>query len=170
MPVIRVTANPSVFSHEQRKALLDQLSNELAQATEKGPVVFEIPLDQTDKMDVLVVWEAWKDVPSEARSEIILEAYKDKKGKISQALGVTNQEAIDQHLLPYSVVPMARSGEADSDKLKSAMLAEGGLAFENGKVDLRLPTLRMAKESHQRLCDALPKGYWSIVQSADPLF
>ena len=46
------------------------------QATENGPVVDEIPLDQTDKMDVLVVWAAWQDVPSEIRSDVILEANK----------------------------------------------------------------------------------------------
>ena len=85
MPVIRLTPTAPAFRLEQCQALLDQLSRELAgQATENGPVVFEIPLDQTDKMDVLVVWEAWKDVPSEIRSDVILEAYKDKKDKISQ--------------------------------------------------------------------------------------
>jgi hypothetical protein len=168
MPVIRLTPTAPAFRREQRQALLDQLSRELAgQATEKGPVVFEIPLDQTDKMDVLVVWEAWKDVPSEIRSDVILEAYKDKKDTISQALGVTYQEANDQNLLPYAVLPMARRGEVDPETLKAAMLKQGGFALEGGKVDLRFPTRTMAQEAHRRLCDEVSKGYWSMVQSGD---
>lgn len=170
MPIIRLTAAPTVFRGERRQALLEQLSAELAgQATENGPVVFEIPLDLTDKMDVLVVWESWKDVPSEVRSEVILEAYKDKKDKISQALGVTYQEAIDGRLLPYAVLPMTRRGEVDPETLKAAMLKQGGFALEGGKVDLRFPTLSMAQEAHRRLCDEAPKGYWSIVPSGEPI-
>jgi hypothetical protein len=170
MPVIRLTPTASAFRREQRQALLDQLSRELAgQATEKGPVVFEIPLDQIDKMDVLVVWEAWKDVPSEIRSDVILEAYKDKKDAISQALGVTHQEANDQTLLPYAVLPMARRGEVDPETLKAAMLKQGGFTLEGGKVDLRFPTRTMAQEAHRRLCDEVPKGYWSMVESGDPI-
>jgi hypothetical protein len=170
MPVIRLTPTAPAFRREQRQALLDQLSRELAgQATEKGPVVFEIPLDQADKMDVLVVWEAWKDVPSEIRSDVVLEAYKDKKDTISQALGVTYQEANDQNLLPYAVLPMTRRGEVDPETLKAAMLKQGGFALEGGKVDLRFPTRTMAQEAHRRLCDEVPKGYWSMVESGDPI-
>ena len=170
MPVIRLAPAAPAFRREQRQDLLDQLSMELAgQATEKGPVVFEIPLDQTDTMDVLVVWGAWNDFPSEARSDIILEAYKDKKDKISQALGVTYQEAIDQRLLPYAVLPMARRGEVDPGMLNAAMLKQGGFALEGGKVDLRFPTRTMAREAHRRLCDEVPKGYWSMVESGEPI-
>jgi hypothetical protein len=168
MPVIRLTPTAPAFRREQRQALLDQLSSELAgQATEKGPVVFEIPLDQTNRMDVLVVWEAWNGVPSEVRSGVILEAYKDKKDAISQALGVTYHEANDQNLLPYAVLPMSRRGEVDPETLHAAMLKQGGFALDGGKVDLRFPTRTMAQEAHRRLCDELPKGYWSMVQSGD---
>jgi hypothetical protein len=170
MPVIRLTTAATAFRRERRQALLDQLSRELAgQATENGPVVFEIPLDPSDKMDVLVVWEAWQDVPSEIRSEVILEAYRDKKDRISQALGVTYQEANDQNLLPYAVLPMARRGEVDPAALNAAMRKQGGFALEGGKVELRFPTLTMAQEAHRRLCDELPKGYWSLVQSGHPV-
>src|SRR5258708_6114409 len=170
MPVIRLTPVAPAFRREQRQTLLDQLSREIAgPPTETGPVVYEIPLDQSDKMDVLVVWEAWKDVPSEVRSNVILEAYKDKKDKISQALGVTHQEAIDQSLLPYAVLPMTRRGEVDPETLKAAMLKQGGFALEGGKVDLRFPTRAMTQEAHRRLCDELPKRYWSMVESGDAI-
>jgi hypothetical protein len=171
MPVIRSTFTPKVLKREQRKELLDQLAKELkGETTANGLVIFEIPLQPTDKMDVLVVWEAWKDVPADIRSEIILDAYREKKSKISQALGVTHQEAIEQHVLPYSVLPMTRRGEVDPATLKTAMLEQGGLPLDGNKVDLRFPTLAMAEEAHQRLCDKLPKGYWSIVQSVNPIY
>jgi hypothetical protein len=170
MPVIRLTPAAPAFRRENRQALLDQLVSELAgHATDKGPVVFEIPLIHSDKMDVLVVWEAWQDVPSEVRSDIILEAYKDKKDAISQALGVTYYEANDQNLLPYAVLPMARGGEVDPETRKAAMLKQGGFALEGGKVDLRFPTRTMAQEAHRRLCDEVPKGYWSMVEFGDPI-
>jgi hypothetical protein len=165
MPVIRLTATAKPFRGEQRQALTEQLAKELAgEPISNGPVIFEIPLGQTDKMDVLVVWEAWKDVPSEIRSDIILEAYMDKRGKVSQALGVTYEEAIEQHVLPYVVQPMARRGEVEPAALKAAMLKYGGIVLDGDKVDLRFPTLAMAEEAHRKLCDELPKGYWSIVQ------
>jgi hypothetical protein len=171
MPVIRLPVTSKVFKGEQRQALIEQLTKELkGEPTAKGPVIFEIPLDQTENIDVLVVWEAWKDVPSEIRSAIILEAYKEKKDKISQALGVTYQEAIDQHVLPYAVQPITRSAEVDPRVLKAAMLKNGGIALDGDKVDLRFPTLAMAEDAHRKLCDELPKGYWSIVQSVNPIF
>ena len=46
------------------------------------------------------------------------------------------------------------------------MLAEGGIEGAAGKVELRFPTMAMAQAAHQRLCDKLPRGYWSIVQNA----
>jgi hypothetical protein len=132
-------------------------------------VIFEIPLEQQDRMDVLVVWDAWTDLRSEDRSSIILDAYQDQQQAIAQALGVTYQEAIEQQVLPYAVLPMTRDGEIDPEAMKKAMLAEGGFLLDNGKIDLRFPTMAMAQVAHQRLCDRLPKGYWSIVQVVSPV-
>jgi len=171
MPVIRLPVTAKVINGEQRQALINQLVKELqGESTARGPVIFEIPLEQTDRIDVLVVWEAWKDIPSEIRSEIILGAYQEKKDKISQALGVTHREAIDQHVLPYAVQPQARYGEVDPKELQDAMLKAGAISLDGDKVELRFPTLAMAEDAHRKLCDRLPKGYWSIVQSASPIY
>jgi quinol monooxygenase YgiN len=103
MPVIRFTPTATVFRREERDAMIAQLAKELAgETTEQGPVVFEIPLEGTEKFDALVVWEKWKDISSPIRSEIILAAYKEKKELVAQPLGVTYKEAVDQNLLPYS--------------------------------------------------------------------
>jgi hypothetical protein len=95
---------------------------------------------------------------------VILDAYGDRRNQIAMAMGVTYHEAIKQQVLPYAVVPMNRRGEADPAELRRAMLEEGGIALEGGKVELRFPTLAMAETAHQHLVDLLPGGYWSILE------
>ena len=170
MPVIRFSPTATVFKREEREAMVAQLAKELAgEATEQGPVIFEIPLEGMEKFDALVVWGKWKDLASQTRSEIILAAYKEKKDKIAQPLGVTYKEAIEQNLLPYGVVPLTRNGEIPLEKLKEAMKKHGAFVLPGAKVDLRFPTMEMARQAHQKLIDELPKGYWSIVQSPDSI-
>ncbi len=96
-------------------------------------------------MDVIVVWKELEGLWAEDRSQVILDAYQDQRDRISMAMGVTYQEAIDQQLLPYTVVPMTRHGEVDPAALRRAMLEEGGIALDGGKVDLRFPTPRWRK-------------------------
>ena len=129
------------------------------------PIVFEIPIELSDKKDVLVVWEAWRDIRSEDRSSIILEAYGEDGGSIAQALGVTYDEAIEQQVLPYAVQPMNRRGEADPEAVRNAMIRQGGILFGDKKVDLRFPSLQLAQDAFERLVQDLPTGYWSIVQT-----
>jgi hypothetical protein len=171
MPVIRGQTQAAVVTAEQRQQVREQLAKELAgERTARGPVIFEIPLDKSERIDILAVWDSWEPFTSPDRSNIILdvykEQYKDSAPKIAQALGVTYQEAIDQQLLPYAVEPMVRRGELDEGRLKNAMLDEGGFALENGKVDLRFPTMALAEQVHRRLTDTLPTGYWSIAKNA----
>ena len=53
MPVIRGTSTATVLGREDREALTAQLSKELTgDATDEGPIIFEIPLTGTDKIDV----------------------------------------------------------------------------------------------------------------------
>ena len=171
MPVIRGSSAASTVQAEEKRAIVERLAQELGGAsTQDGPVVFEVPLEGSDKMDAVVVWGRWKGMSSTLRSDLILEAYGERKESISLPLGVTYQEAIEQHVLPYAVVPMVRDGEANPKALEAAMLKHGGVRLDNGKVALRFPTSRMAEEARRRLCDELPQGYWSLSHSTDPLF
>ena len=74
-------------------------------------MIFEIPVEQPDRIDVLVVWQEWENVPSMERTNIILEAYTEKDDKLAQAVGVTYEEAMEQQLLPYAVVSRFESRE-----------------------------------------------------------
>jgi hypothetical protein len=170
MPVIRGQIKPLPILDEQRKQVAEQLTKELSgERTENGPVIFEIPFKDQVRVDVLVVWNAWEPFTSSDRSDIILNAYKeDPKNasiQIAQALGVTHKEAIEQQILPYAVMPIARGSDIGAEDVKKAMVDEGGFKLDNGNIDLRFPTMSLAEEAHKRLVDKLPKGYWSIVQT-----
>jgi hypothetical protein len=172
MPVIKLTATGSVLNDADKAAIISQLTKELEEApTADGPVIFEIPLSGGDKFDVLVVWEKWKEnnIPTQTRSEMIMAAYGDKTDKIALPLGVTYQEAMEQNLLPYAVIPMARKNEVPAEQLKASMKKYGAFALPGDKVDLRLPTIELASDIHKKLVDELPKAYWSIAQSLGPI-
>lgn len=165
MPIVRGSSKSTALTAERRAALLEQLSKERAgQGVPNGPMIFEIPLEQSNRIDVLVVWDAFQGIRSEERTELILSSYHETPENIAQALGVTYQEAMDQQLLPYAVIPMTRKSEVPEDELRRAMLNAGGFALPSNKIDLRFPTMEMAETAHSSLCDHIPQGHWSIVQ------
>ena len=103
MPVFRVAATK--VSAAVRKSLLQKLKQERQNPSASGePMVFEIPVEEPDRIEVLVVWQEWENVPSAERTSVILDAYKDQRDKLAQAVGVTYEEAMQQQLLPYSIV------------------------------------------------------------------
>jgi hypothetical protein len=166
MPVIRGISKSASLTSERRKVLRDELIDELTgKSSTDGPLIFEIPLEQSDRIDVIVVWNAFDGVRAEDSTGLILDAYSDRKVEIALAMGVTYHEAVAQHLLPYTVVPMMKRGQVEPAALNKAMMEEGGVALSNGKVELRFPTMAMAEEAHQRLSERLPEGYWSILET-----
>lgn len=163
MPVIRGHANSTSLTTERREALLEELVHELSgKPTSGGPLIFEIPLEQSDKIDVIVVWNAFEGIRTEEQTSLILEAYDDQSDRISLAMGTTYHEAIEQHLLPYAVIPRMRRGQFDPAELREAMLEEGGVALSDEKVELRFPTMPMAEAAFQRLSDRFPSVAWSL--------
>lgn len=166
MPVVRGQSSNIKLDPDRRRDLLDQFRNELhGEATPHGPVIFEIPLELPDSLDVLVVWHAWEGLRSEDRTGLIIEGYGDRRGEIAQALGVTYQEAMEQQLIPYAVVPMTRLDETNSDAAVEAMLEQGAIALPDGSVELRFPTWLMAEAAHCQLVSDMPRGCWSIIQT-----
>lgn len=62
------------------------------------PDILEVEQTLGDAFSVVVVWDAWKDVPRRERTPIILDAYKEARGelemlKIMLAQGYTPEEA-----------------------------------------------------------------------------
>lgn len=164
MPVIRGRSSETTLPDDRKSALLDRLVAEReGKAPPGGPVIFEIPLDQPDKLDVMVVWDEWAEVRSEDRTRLIQEAYKDKTDLLALALGVTYQEALIQGVLPFRVQPrLATQPKFSKEKLRTAYWSVGGLAGPEGRMDLRFPTRTTAEEAVRQLEKRLPGSQWMI--------
>ena len=171
MPLIRSPKIEPSLTSEKRKELLQRLENEVTEKPSSGKIAWEIPLifemvlerlnGTSDRMDVLVIWDAFRDIHSEERADLIAEAYHERADLIVQALGVTPAEALDQCLLPYHVMHMDRPGETEPDAMRKALLDEG--AFELGeRLELYLPTRKMAEAAQSRLNERVPNGRWAI--------
>jgi hypothetical protein len=162
MPIIR--DEPIRLPLKRHEQLLDELRKAMTSPSSGEPVVFEIPFTGT-LYDVMVVWNLWEGVQADERTDIIAAAYRDcgRRVEIAQAMGVTYNEAMADHLLPYQVQPQAEPEDAE---VQQAMLAEGAIPLGKGKCDLRFPNMRMAEAAHRRLVQKMPKGYWAIVTVA----
>lgn len=161
---------------EVRKRLLSALTAELK--VESGttspdrPSVFEQAVSQTDTYHVLVVWEAWGEIPSEERGGIILEAYEQADPgimpKITVAMGVTLEEALEMDLLPYQVMTARKNGDPVSyQQLEDAMRQEGALKTPFG-IRMYFPTHEAALDAVRRLSARIPGPYWLITQTVTP--
>jgi hypothetical protein len=168
MPVIRGRSNLTKLPDDRKASLLNRLVAERqGEPAPDGPVIFEIPLDEPRKLDVMVVWDEWEGVRSEDRTELIREAYTDKADILILALGVTYKEAIEQGLLPFRVRlrfgPQPNFSEED---LRMAYLSVGGFPGSEGIFELRFPTQAIAEEAVQQLKQRLPGSQW-VVNYAD---
>ena len=178
MPVVRIgTTTPTrLLNTETRASLLGTLKSEIASPSPDGPVIFEIPMG-SEFLDILVVWKEWLGVRSEDRSALIFEAYSDKQRAISQALGVTYDEAMRQQLLPYSIVSLIEENETTAlsvcqgdhreiakrlDRIRNVKHNNGGIVLPDGSVELRFPDRAMAISALQDLLRESHELYWTI--------
>lgn len=171
MPVIRGQVRGRNLTEAQRNSMLEKLHNELfgkplrGKNASENPLIFEIPLERldgtADRIDVLVVWDAFRDVRSDERTALILDAYGGQAEKVAQAMGATLDEAMEQGLLPYRIVHIQWPDEFDSAEMNGALLDEG--AFElGGHLELYLPTRKMAEAALVHLNQRVPNGRWGI--------
>jgi hypothetical protein len=172
MPVIRGPVRASTLTKEKRDEMFAILQGELAgaapsngKAVWEAPLIFEIPLERldgpSDRIDVIVVWNAFEDIRSEERSALILDAYGDRADMIVQALGATREEAMEQYLLPYRILPMEQRADLDSTESGKAMLDEGGFLIGN-RVLLYYPNRKMADVAIERLFKKAPNARWAL--------
>lgn len=186
MPVIRQTGR-GVPLASLRGHLADLLVKELlGDRTRNAPVIFEIPVGPSE-MDVVVVWEAWRDLPPLERISAIRDAYSryrdtlerkirwnDPAGRadpsvipaVQMATGVTWEESSD--FLPFRIEPNVRPGEIEPDELQTLMAEAGGIVTPHG-VQLRFPNAQMAADAHAVLEAKMPEAHWSIVEEFGPV-
>ena len=102
MPVRRIHAETPAIHQDLIEAIAAELKAADGAApptADSGaPEILEEESALSPRLQVTVLWDAWKDVGLEARGGIIREAYKTARGEtamktISRALGLTHAEA-----------------------------------------------------------------------------
>lgn len=163
MPVIRGESRFRPITPDAYSRLLAGISTELdGQTASGGPTIFEIPLSQSDRKDILVVWNDFRGIRAEDRTRVILEAYAGREVAVAHAMGATYGEAIQQQLLPYAVRPRNDEGGLAPEAVHSAMVREGAFVMTDGRLDLRFPSRRMATDALRRLETMFPDSHWEI--------
>jgi hypothetical protein len=145
--------------------LVERLVDELKASRESGqPFIYEESFT-TGKVRVLVIWDDWKDLPLEERTNIILSAVekadgKDYRAKVALASGLTVPEGVAAGMLPYQIIPAHRKADKVTlEQCREAMLAEGASKlFGPNALQLRFPTEDAAEACRTRLVKRLPNS------------
>jgi hypothetical protein len=185
MPVIRPAGREQPIA-TVREHLADLLVKELmGERSRMGPVIFELPTDQPDQVDVIVVWEAWTSLPTQVRSEVVRDAY-DRFARVLESSThqlnpskprellvptpasvtcATWEDLTTFDLLPYKIQPLAGEDEVDLEDVRLLMIEAGAIWTPFG-VQLRFPNKEMATDVYARLMEEMPEARWSIVKSS----
>ena len=145
------------------KTLVDRLVDELKAGRESGqPFIYEQAFS-TGKVKILAIWDDWKDLPLEERTNIIISAIEQSDGKgyrakVALASGLTVPEGVVAGVLPYQIITARRKEDRVTfDECWKAMLAEGASQLFGPKVlQLRFPTEESAEACRKRLIKNLP--------------
>jgi hypothetical protein len=138
-------------------------------------LILEDDTPETNSLRVTVVWDRWSACPTEFRSPIILDSYaaahgEDTRRKITLAIGVTVEEAVDLGLLPFKVLSARRRDESPSpEAYRKAMTEAGGVIISGDEgLQLRFATLDDAAAAMEALEHRLPGSKWMVVEEVFP--
>ncbi len=153
--------------------LVKKLVAELIGGKSKQPVIVEEVIPATASRHVHVIWDQWRRLPEEERSDVIWQAYREAEGEeaasnITIAIGATPEEALALGLLPFQVRRLRKRANAVSpDDYRRAMEQElSNTLLGAQSEELRYATLEEAEEAKSRLEAALPGSHWAVVQDA----
>src|SRR5438874_12300624 len=102
---------------EGHARLVQELAKELRQSSGRVmPYILEEEVSATGLRNVTVIWDRWKGIREENRSDVILAAYEAAEGKeyadsVASAIGVTPTEAVALGYLSYLVEPLRRNDD-----------------------------------------------------------
>src|SRR5688500_7340604 len=127
--------------------LTDQLSAQLkAELSLDEPFIVEQRTAQTQSRHVLVIWDAWQNLPRDTRAAIIMNAYRAanllKGDTIRVALGLTQEEALDLGYLPFQITTTVRNTDpVDFKDIRKALEGVGGIQVKVGSsLQVRFPS------------------------------
>ena len=97
----RIRSKPPTASTTVRADLVEAVLKAIKDEDQTdGPVIFEVPYGSTDFIQVIVVWDRWSELPADARSHIVTEAY--QQAGIQQTPDVAGLDWITT-VIPVSV-------------------------------------------------------------------
>lgn len=171
----RIQRKPEPLAHKGDVDLVAALVTELKQPKEFGqPMIDEEVFAKTNLIRVLVLWDRWWEIPEEARTDVIRQAYLQADGqetadRLVLINGLTFPEAYDDELLPFEVIALHRRGDKYSlEECAQAMINQGASILDRSDHPrLWFQTLQQAEECAERLKLSLPGSddVWSISQS-----
>lgn len=168
MAVIR----PSTDKAAQHEILVESLVNELRRERHNGqPYVYINNVGQTPSLHVTVVWDEWRDLSSQQRSRIIVDAVERNdpatRGKITIAMGLTGEEARQFGILRYKVqLHLKKPEEGRRPQLETLLRDEGAFDTSEGR-ELLFLTEEQANQAYDRLQDAAPGKHWVLVREEE---
>ena len=104
----RIRSKPQTASTTVRADLVEAVLKAIKDEDQTdGPVIFEVPYGSTDFIQVIVVWDRWSELPADARSHIVTEAY--QRASSEQVPDVATLDWITT-VIPVSVSQAAGDG------------------------------------------------------------
>ena len=169
-----------IIRSEPRSPEFDRLVSRLAEELKNPspgpqPLIVEQEVSATRSRHVQVIWDQWKKLPDEQRTDVILEAYRQAEGaeyadQITIMNALTGAEALTLGLLPWKVEPnLSKSGgPSEADYGRALQKEEKQTVLGAGSV-MRYGALRYARkedaeEALRRLKALLPKSSWTVSQ------
>lgn len=160
-------------------ARVQQMIGRLAQEIRGGvtsapvvqPIIYENRIGQSQSFHVTVIWDEWDDLPLQARSRIILDAYEQADpsmiGRITIAMGLTSEDGGTLGFYPFVVIPMLkRADEPLRERIGEAMRTAGAKEDAHG-LKLRFRTLEEADQALAQLQSQVPGPFFALVQELD---
>jgi hypothetical protein len=167
----RIVSKPEKISDELIQSVVQAI---LEEDQEDGPVIFEIQVGRTNFVEVILVWDGWSDLSVDARTRIVQEAYDQASrrstgvagvDRISSVIPLTVVQALEMGVLPYNVQCGVSPGDASYEKIQDLMKSQGAINT-GGELELRLPTVQLAREARDWLrnetSNISPDIHWQI--------
>jgi hypothetical protein len=137
------------------------------------PLILEEVVPATGSRHVHVIWDQWKKLPDEERTDVIIEAYGQVEGKdyaeqITIASGLTAVEALALGLLPWRLEPIAGQDEHSKAEHGQALKKEADFTLLGTKNlvnhGLRYARREDADAAVKRLQRILPGSAWTLAR------
>ena len=151
------------ISARSQPPLVAELAAELRSGRESGQPTIHEQQFPGGQLRVVVIWDAWANLPHSDRIDIIHRAYELAEGeagrdRVGLASGLTVPEAYGAGMLPFQVIAAVRKSDpVTAEQCNAALVEEGASVLVSPeKPQLRFATPEEAGAAVRRLTKRLP--------------